>query len=96
MRDLDRALADIVAIRMQIARDTAFRGLGAATLAATGGPETLPSGAVAGRSGHLRRRRTGQRARGRGAAPQAFSFAVLQFRSSAAPGRGRAPATLKN
>lgn len=34
--DLDRALADIVAIRMQIARDTAFRGLGAATLAATG------------------------------------------------------------
>ena len=37
MRDLDRALADIVAIRMQIARDTAFRGLGAATLAATGG-----------------------------------------------------------
>jgi hypothetical protein len=36
MRDLDRALADIVAIRMQIARDTAFRGLGAATLAATG------------------------------------------------------------
>ena len=36
MRDLDRALADIVAIRRQIARDTAFRGLGAATLAATG------------------------------------------------------------
>ncbi len=36
MRDLDKALADIVAIRMQIARDTAFRGLGAATLAATG------------------------------------------------------------
>ena len=34
--DLDKALADIVAIRMQIARDTAFRGLGAATLAATG------------------------------------------------------------
>lgn len=34
--DLDRALADIVAIRMQIARDTAFRGLGTATLAATG------------------------------------------------------------
>ena len=31
--DLDKALADIVAIRMQIARDTAFRGLGAATLA---------------------------------------------------------------
>ncbi|MFC7663353.1 MULTISPECIES: hypothetical protein [Methylorubrum] len=37
MQDLDRALADIVAIRMQIARDTAFRGLGTATLAATGG-----------------------------------------------------------
>lgn len=37
MRDLDRALADIVAIRTQIARDTAFRGLGAATVAATGG-----------------------------------------------------------
>lgn len=36
MRDLDRALADIVAIRSQIARDTAFRGLGAATVAATG------------------------------------------------------------
>lgn len=37
MRDLDKALADIVAIRSQIARDTAFRGLGAATIAATGG-----------------------------------------------------------
>jgi hypothetical protein len=37
MHDLDRALADIVAIRTQIARDTAFRGLGAATVAATGG-----------------------------------------------------------
>ena len=36
MRDLDKALADIVAIRTQIARDTAFRGLGSATLAATG------------------------------------------------------------
>lgn len=30
MRDLDKALADIVAIRTQIARDTAFRGLGSA------------------------------------------------------------------
>ena len=28
MQDLDKALADIVAIRSQIARDTAFRGLG--------------------------------------------------------------------
>jgi hypothetical protein len=37
MRDLDKALADIVAIRSQIARETAFRGLGSATLAATGG-----------------------------------------------------------
>ena len=37
MRDLDKALADIVAIRSQIARDTAFRGFGAATIAATGG-----------------------------------------------------------
>ena len=37
MQDLDKALADIVAIRTQIARDTAFRGLGSATLVATGG-----------------------------------------------------------
>ena len=37
VHDLDKALADIVAIRTQIARDTAFRGLGAATGAATGG-----------------------------------------------------------
>lgn len=36
MHDLDKALADIVAIRSQIARETAFRGLGSATLAATG------------------------------------------------------------
>lgn len=36
MPDLDKALADIVAIRSQIARDTAFRGLGSAALAATG------------------------------------------------------------
>jgi hypothetical protein len=36
MHELDRALADIVAIRSQIARDTTFRGLGAATVAATG------------------------------------------------------------
>lgn len=36
MHDLDKALADIVAIRSQLARDTAFRGLGSATLAATG------------------------------------------------------------
>ena len=37
MQDLDKALADIVAIRSQIARETAFRGVGAATLAGTGG-----------------------------------------------------------
>ncbi|MDP4024570.1 hypothetical protein Q8W71_18250 [Methylobacterium sp. NEAU 140] len=37
MHDLDKALADIVAIRSQIARDTTFRGFGAATVAATGG-----------------------------------------------------------
>ena len=36
-QDLDKALADIVAIRSQIARETAFRGLGAATVAGTGG-----------------------------------------------------------
>jgi hypothetical protein len=36
MRDLDKALADIVAIRSQIAAGTAFRGYGPATIAATG------------------------------------------------------------
>ena len=36
MRDLDRALADIAAIRVQMARGTVFRGLGPAALAATG------------------------------------------------------------
>ena len=36
MQDLDRALADIAAIRMQMARGTVFRGLGPAALAATG------------------------------------------------------------
>src|SRR6516225_1138853 len=36
MRDLDKALDDIVAIRSQIAAGTAFRGYGPATLAATG------------------------------------------------------------
>jgi hypothetical protein len=36
MRDLDKALADIVAIRSQIAAGTAFRGYGPATVAATG------------------------------------------------------------
>ncbi|HEX3953515.1 MAG TPA: hypothetical protein VHW90_08075 [Stellaceae bacterium] len=37
MRDLDRALADIVAIRSHLAAGTAFRGYGPATMAATGG-----------------------------------------------------------
>jgi hypothetical protein len=36
MRDLDRALADIVAIRSQLARGTQFRGYGPVTVAATG------------------------------------------------------------
>jgi hypothetical protein len=36
MRDLDKALADILAIRSQIAAGTAFRGYGPATMAATG------------------------------------------------------------
>src|SRR5258707_11490152 len=37
MRDLDKALADIFAIRNQIAAGTAFRGYGPETVAATGG-----------------------------------------------------------
>jgi hypothetical protein len=37
MSDLDKALADILAIRSQIAAGTAFRGYGPATVAATGG-----------------------------------------------------------
>jgi hypothetical protein len=36
MRDLDKALADIVEIRSQIAAGMAFRGYGPATMAATG------------------------------------------------------------
>jgi hypothetical protein len=36
MKDLDRALADISEIRSALARGTAFRGYGPATLAATG------------------------------------------------------------
>lgn len=43
MRDLDKALADIVAIRSQIAAGTAFRGYGAATMAATGAVALLTS-----------------------------------------------------
>lgn len=37
MRELDKALADILTIRSQIAAGTAFRGYGPATAAATGG-----------------------------------------------------------
>lgn len=37
MRDLDRALADIMAIRSQLARGTQFRGYGPVTVAASGG-----------------------------------------------------------
>ena len=37
MRDLDKALADIIAIRSQLASGTAFRGYGPAAMAATGG-----------------------------------------------------------
>jgi hypothetical protein len=37
MRDFDKALADISAIRSQIAAGTAFRGYGPAAIAATGG-----------------------------------------------------------
>jgi hypothetical protein len=37
MRDLDRALADILAIRSHIAAGTAFRGYGPAAVAGTGG-----------------------------------------------------------
>ncbi len=35
MRDLDKALADIIAVRSQLAAGTAFRGYGPATIAAT-------------------------------------------------------------
>lgn len=37
MRDLDKALADIIAIRSQLAAGTAFRGYGPAAIATTGG-----------------------------------------------------------
>jgi len=41
MRDLDKALADILAIRTQIAAGTAFRGYGPAAVAATAGLAAL-------------------------------------------------------
>jgi hypothetical protein len=37
MQDLDKALADIITIRSQLAAGTAFRGYGPAAIAATGG-----------------------------------------------------------
>jgi hypothetical protein len=37
MSDLDKALADIIVIRSQIAAGTAFRGYGPAAMAVTGG-----------------------------------------------------------
>ena len=45
MRELDKALADIIAIRSQIAAGTAFRGYGPTALAATGGLALLTAGA---------------------------------------------------
>src|ERR1700756_3969052 len=41
MSELDKALADIIAIRSQIAAGTAFRGYGPATMAATAGVALL-------------------------------------------------------
>ena len=43
MQDLDKALADIFAIRSQIAAGTAFRGYGPAAVAATGGVALITS-----------------------------------------------------
>jgi hypothetical protein len=47
MADLERALAEITLIRNQMARSTEFRGLGAATLAATGALALLGAAAQA-------------------------------------------------
>jgi hypothetical protein len=44
MRDLDKALADILAIRSQIAAGTAFRGYGPAAVASTAGLAALTTG----------------------------------------------------
>ena len=54
MKDLDRALADITAIRSQLARGTEFRGYGPVTVAATGVLALLAAaaaGALSARSG---------------------------------------------
>jgi hypothetical protein len=47
MRDLERALADITAIRSQMARGTEFRGYGPVTIAATGVLTIAAAGAQA-------------------------------------------------
>jgi hypothetical protein len=47
MRELERALADITAIRSQMARGTQFRGYGPVTIAATGALTILAAGAQA-------------------------------------------------
>src|SRR5215510_10117651 len=47
MRDLDKALADITAIRAQMARGTEFQGYGPITVAATGVLALLAAGAQA-------------------------------------------------
>jgi len=47
MTELDQALAEITAIRAQIARSAHFRGYGPATLAATGGLALLAAAAQA-------------------------------------------------
>ena len=43
MRDLDKALADIIAIRSQLAAGTAFAGYGPAAIAATGAVALITS-----------------------------------------------------
>ncbi len=47
MRDLDKALADILVIRSQIAAETAFRGYGPSAIAATGALALLTASAQA-------------------------------------------------
>ena len=47
MRDLDKALAEIAAIRHQVARGVEFRGYGPAALAATAGMALIAAGAQA-------------------------------------------------
>lgn len=47
MRDLDKALADITAIRSQMARGTEFQGYGPITVAATGAVAFVAAGAQA-------------------------------------------------